>query len=195
VRLERGRLRDDGDRTARLRPLDDRRQRLQEALRDVSMDALDHRNRAAPIYFVDPRVPMATVGQVILHTATGSFGLALRGPRGLAVLEYAARLCAPVPSVELDVHAASFVLRTSTGRGGCTGGPDDAQVTTVTFARTGVDRGPRHAPRGAGVAMLRTTKEHRAAASTCSIVARVLWGLRTGITAGRCSFASKSHLP
>jgi hypothetical protein len=105
------------------------------------MDALDHRNRQAPIYFVDPRVPMATVGQVILHRATGSFGLALRGPRGLAVLAYATRLCAPVPSVELDVHAASFVLRTSTGRGGCTGGPDDAQVTTVTFARTGVDRG------------------------------------------------------
>lgn len=141
LRLERGRLRDDGDRRARLRRLDDRRHQLHEALRDVSMDALDHRHREAPIYFVDPRVPMATVGQVILHTATGSFGLALRGPRGLAVLEYATRMCAPVPSVELDVHVASLVLRTSTRRGGCTGGPDDAQVTTVTFARTGVDRG------------------------------------------------------
>lgn len=141
LRLEHGRLRDDGDRRAKLRRLDDRRQRLHDALRGVNMEQLDHRNRYTPIYFIDPRVPMRTVAEVIAHTATGSFGLALHGPRGLVTLEYAARICAPVPSIELDVHAASVVLRTSTGRRGCTGGPHDAEVTTVTLARTGVDRG------------------------------------------------------
>jgi hypothetical protein len=141
VCLRDGRLREDERRPAR-NALADRWLMARRALDEVTNDELAYEARAAPVLFVDARVPMATLRELWLGLAT-DVALALRGPHGVTVLPIWSRICAPIPSVELDVSAERFVLRTSTQPNGCIRRTGDPKWRETTITRDGVDRGAR----------------------------------------------------
>lgn len=142
VPLAAGRLADDAQRHARLRALEDRARRIDEVFREVGLDEPGLRDRRTTTYYVDGRVPMSTVMEIIGHSRLHDFDLAVRGSRGVRVLSMPMRVCAPTPSVALEVGVTRFVLRATTERGGCTGGTR-VQERVVTIGRGGSDRGMR----------------------------------------------------
>lgn len=140
VRLHHGRLRDEDERRRATYALADRWAMVRSTLADVPLDRLDYLSREVPILFVDARVPVATWRDVLWGLATGS-ALALRGPRGMTLLPFPNRTCTPVPSVEVAVSAARFVVRSTPERGGCTAGPGALRRRESVIARDGADRG------------------------------------------------------
>jgi|GEM_PF-1948242 len=142
VRLHSGRLRNEDERRRARQALTDRWLMASWALDGVDMQTLDYRTRLVPILYFDARVPMATLREVWLDLSNG-FALALRGPRGVTVLSFESRVCAPIASVELVVSAARFLLRATPERGGCTGGPGALQRRETVIDRDGGDRGIR----------------------------------------------------
>lgn len=140
VRLHHGRLRDEDERRRSRYALADRWRMVRSTLADVPLDRLDYLSREVPILFVDARVPVATWLDVLRGLATDS-ALALRGPRGVTLLPLHSRTCAPIPSVEVTVSAARFVVRSTPERGGCTAGPGALRQSETVIARDGSDRG------------------------------------------------------
>jgi hypothetical protein len=158
--LQHGHLRDDNQSRAKLLSLQNRYGYIRHALGTLTREDFDYRLMSSTIYFIHPSVPMATVNELCLATSAGDVGFALRGRQGIVVYEYRPRLCAPVPSVELDVHTSSFRLRTNTERGGCTIGPNRVSSTEFTITRSGSDRGMDALRRALSVAPWRYSAEH-----------------------------------
>ncbi len=150
VRLRGGRLLD-GDDWHRVRQvLRDRSLRARGALigpngRDY--DELGHVSLSGHIYFVDGRVPMATLWEVQLGIE-GVFSLALRGPHGVTLLPSRYGFCGEFPhdpceqcsSVEVEVSATRFLLRSSE-LGDCTHRSRELGPWEIVIAREGPDRG------------------------------------------------------
>lgn len=175
VPLVAGRLADDAQRHARLRALEDRARSIRRAFWEVGLDEPGLRDRRTTTYYIDGRVPMSTVGEVLLHTLGDGFDFALRGPRGVRVLSMPTTTCGPTPSVMLEVGVARFVLRATTERGGCTGGAR-SQERAVTILRGGADRGMRALREALAATPWSVTAQVASLGSTAEAVAAVETG-------------------
>ncbi len=147
VRLHAGRL-PDGDNWGRARGvLGDRWHGANRALADVGFDEISYETRRAPIYFVDGRVPMATLWAV-WSSVVDHISLALRGPHGVTLLPFRSGTCEQYPhgtcwnspSVEVEVSPTRFLLH-STERCTCTQAAGDHRRRETVVAREGPDRG------------------------------------------------------
>lgn len=92
-------------------------------------------------YFVDGRVPMATIRDLCFSVHASRLSFALRGPDGIVELALPTGSCRATPSVELDVTPSSMVLRSTTEVGGCTHGLEQHRTRSTVIPRVGPDLG------------------------------------------------------
>lgn len=142
VRLYDGRLRNDDERRLAREVLFARWAMARRALVRVDDTGVDSQLWSTIVLFVDARVPMATMRELWLGLSSPS-ALALRGPHGVTLLPIESHACGPVPSVELDVSAGRFVLRSTSERGGCTSTMASPRWCETVIARDGADGGAR----------------------------------------------------